>query len=134
MPDGLSSPPKCLFATIFAFYGRNRRAPAKPVPGFPSRLEIQRGSDIVCNNEVLECSWVANFDSKRVERFQQATREKLRGLRCPEHNQPPRLHFSGSCLREMTITMSGCCEKLMQLANVRIASAVTTEGEVRRPA
>ena len=34
-------------------------------------------------------------DRARVERFKQSTREKLRGVRCPEHHQPPRLNFHG---------------------------------------
>jgi len=69
----------------------------------------------------------------RVERFKQATREKLRGVCCPDHRQPPRLHFSGASLREITITMTGCCEKLMALANARIAVASPAE-EIRKPA
>jgi hypothetical protein len=82
---------------------------------------------------MLECSWVTDFDSIRVERFKQSTKEKLRGVRCPEHHQAPRLHFSGYALREMTISMRGCCEKLMELANARIAS-VATEADIRKPA
>jgi hypothetical protein len=62
-------------------------------------------------------------DRMRVERFKLATREKLLGVRCPEHRQPPRLHFHGASLREITISLSGCCERLMALANARIALA-----------
>jgi hypothetical protein len=36
-------------------------------------------------------SVVTDFDKLRVERFKQATEEKLRDIRCPEHRQPPRL-------------------------------------------
>jgi hypothetical protein len=75
-----------------------------------------------------------DFDSVRVERFKRSTQDKLRGLRCPDHHQPPRLHFSGSALRDVSISMSGCCEKLMNLANVRIASAVAAEADIRKPA
>jgi hypothetical protein len=82
---------------------------------------------------MLECSWVTNFDSMRVERFKQSTKAKLRGVRCPEHHQPPHLHFQGVSLRDITVSMSGCCEKLMELANARIASA-TAEAEIRKPA
>jgi hypothetical protein len=82
---------------------------------------------------MLECSWVTDFDSMRVERFKQSSRDKLRGLRCPEHHQAPRLHFSGDSLRDVTISMTGCCEKLMELANARIASAAT-EADIRKPA
>jgi hypothetical protein len=77
---------------------------------------------------------VADFDSMRVERFKQSTKEKLRGVRCPHHHQPPRLHFSGASLREVTISISGCCEKVMELANARIGSAAATESEMRKPA
>jgi hypothetical protein len=70
----------------------------------------------------------------RVERFKQATKEKLRGVRCPDHHQPPRLHFSGSSLRDIDVSLSGCCEKLMEVANARIASVVTAEAEIRKPA
>jgi hypothetical protein len=66
---------------------------------------------------------VRDSDRLRVERFKQSTREKLRGVRCPEHHQPPRLHFHGSSLRDTTISLSGCCARLMELANARIAMA-----------
>jgi hypothetical protein len=82
---------------------------------------------------MLECSLVTDFDSRRVEQFKQSTKEKLRGVRCPEHHQAPRVHFSGYSLQEITISMSGCCEKLMHLANARIASAAI-DAEIRKPA
>lgn len=82
---------------------------------------------------MLECSWMTDFDTVRVERFKQSTKEKLRGVRCPEHRQSPRLHFSGYSLRDIDISMSGCCETLMELANARIASAAS-EADVRKPA
>jgi hypothetical protein len=77
---------------------------------------------------------LADFDSARVEQFKQSTKEKLRGLRCPDHHQPPRVHFSGRSLREIDISMSGCCAKLMELANARIALATTAEADIRKPA
>jgi hypothetical protein len=77
---------------------------------------------------------LTDFDSVRLERFKQSTKEKLRGVRCPEHHQPPRLHFQGVSLRDINISISGCCPKLMELANARIASAGTTEAEIRKPA
>jgi len=67
-----------------------------------------------------------------VERFKQSTKNKLRGLRCPDHRQPPRLHFSGGSLRDITISMSGCCQKLMEIANARIATAAPAEVEIRK--
>ena len=77
---------------------------------------------------------LADFDGARAEQFKQSTKDKLRGLRCPDHHQPPRLHFQGSSLREINISMSGCCEKLMELANARIASAPARAGDLRKPA
>ena len=82
---------------------------------------------------MLKCSRVTNFDSLRVERFKQATKEKLRGVRCPEHHQPPRLHFTGTSLRDVTISMSGCCERLMAMANARVASTPAAI-QIRKPA
>jgi hypothetical protein len=77
---------------------------------------------------------VTDFDSLRVERFKQSTKDKLRGLRCPDHHQPPHLHFSGTGLRDITISLSGCCQKLMELANERIALAPAQEADIRKPA
>ena len=67
-------------------------------------------------------SVVSDFDRIRVERFKQSTEDKLRDVRCPEHNQPPRLRFQGSTLRDISISLSGCCAKVMEIANARIAS------------
>jgi hypothetical protein len=76
---------------------------------------------------------MTDFDSIRIERFKHSTREKLRGVRCPVHHQPPRLHFSGKSLRDVSISLSGCCDKLMEVANARIAMAAT-DAEMRKPA
>jgi 5'-3' exonuclease len=67
-------------------------------------------------------SVLADFDRIRVERFKQSTEDKLRDVRCPEHNQPPRLRFQGNTLRDISISLSGCCANLMEIANARIAS------------
>jgi hypothetical protein len=67
-------------------------------------------------------SVVTDFDKLRVERFKQATEDKLRDVRCPEHHQPPRVRFNGTSLRDITVSLSGCCAKVMELANARIAS------------
>ena len=63
-----------------------------------------------------------DFDSLRVERFKQTTEDKLRDVRCPDHNQPPRIRFHGTSLRDITISLSGCCPRLMEIANARISS------------
>jgi len=65
---------------------------------------------------------VPDFDTLRVERFKQATQAKLRDIRCPDHHQPPRLRFRGASLRDISISLSGCCSKVMELANARLAS------------
>jgi hypothetical protein len=57
----------------------------------------------------------------QVEEFKERTARKVRGLRCPVHGQPPRLHFQGATLRDVTIQMSSCCEQLIELANRKIA-------------
>jgi len=56
-----------------------------------------------------------------IEAFKQRTLGKLDGLRCPEHRQPPRVHFQGTTLQTVTIRMSGCCNVLIALANQKIA-------------
>ena len=56
-----------------------------------------------------------------VQEFKRRTEHKLRDVRCPDHRQPPRLKFRGATLREVTIQMSGCCAKLIELANRAIA-------------
>lgn len=73
-------------------------------------------------------------DRARVERFKESTREKLRGVRCPEHHQPARLQFHGATLREITISLSGCCERLMALANARVALVEPANADLKRPA
>lgn len=72
---------------------------------------------------MLECLYVTDVDRQEAGRFKEWTRDKLRGVRCPDHHHSPRLHFSGTSLRDLKISMSGCCDKLMALANARIAAA-----------
>ncbi len=73
-------------------------------------------------------SVLTDVDRMRVERFKQATEEKLRDVRCPEHRQTPRIRFHGTSLRDISISLSGCCQKVMELANQRIG----TVGQVLR--
>ena len=58
---------------------------------------------------------------EQVEAFRERTAQKVRDLRCPVHGQPPRLRFQGATLRDITIQMSGCCDALLGLANLKIA-------------
>lgn len=67
-------------------------------------------------------SVLTDFDRTGVEQFKQATEEKLRDVRCPEHNQPPRIRFFGNSLRDIRISLTGCCGKVMEIANSRLAS------------
>jgi 5'-3' exonuclease len=77
-------------------------------------------------------SVVTDFDKLRVERFKRATEDKLRDIRCPEHHQPPRLRFHGTSLRDITISLSGCCYRVMEIANARIGSPwVSDAGSVK---
>jgi len=56
-----------------------------------------------------------------VQEFKRNTGRKLSGVRCPDHCQAPRLQFHGATLRDITIQMSGCCGKLIAMANKAIA-------------
>jgi hypothetical protein len=56
-----------------------------------------------------------------IDEFKENTARKLEAVRCPDHRQPPRIQFRGSSLRDVTIQMSGCCAKLLELANKAIA-------------
>ncbi len=56
-----------------------------------------------------------------VEDFKDRTVRKIGDLRCPDHHQSPRVRFLGATLRDVTVHMSGCCDKLIQLANRKIA-------------
>ena len=75
-------------------------------------------------------SVVTDFDRVRVERFKQATEEKLRDVRCPDHHQAPRIRFQGDSLRDVSISLSGCCARVMEIANARIGSSCPCESEL----
>ena len=70
---------------------------------------------------MLQATPVAG-SQQRVEAFKENTARKIRDLRCPDHHQAPRLRFQGATLRDINIQMSGCCEKLISLANEKIAA------------
>jgi hypothetical protein len=78
-----------------------------------------------------------------VQEFRERTERKIRDLRCPDHRQPPRLKFKGATLRDVTIQMSACCNKLIDLANraitepsepVQAVVPVQAAGPVQAPA
>ena len=56
-----------------------------------------------------------------VEEFKEQTLRKMRDVRCPDHQQPPRVQFRGATLRDLTIQMTSCCKKCAELANRKIA-------------
>jgi hypothetical protein len=62
------------------------------------------------------------IEAERVQEFKCRTRAKVAQVRCPVHHQHPKLCFRGDSLREITISMSGCCDHLIQIANKAIAS------------
>lgn len=60
-----------------------------------------------------------------LEEFKRATALKLEGVRCPDHHQPPHLKFRGATLRDVSVEMRACCQKLMAMANRAIAQRQT---------
>jgi hypothetical protein len=64
---------------------------------------------------------VGGAASETVEEFKRRTLDKLHDVRCPDHKQAPRLNFRGATLRDVSIQMSACCDKLADLANQKIA-------------
>ena len=70
----------------------------------------------------------------RIERFKESTQAKLRDVRCPLHHRAPRLQFHGDSLREITVSLSGCCSRLMDLANARIALPPLQDEQLKKPA
>jgi hypothetical protein len=100
------------------------------------RLPYGRGSVFADTNlvfclqhfHVRMLSVLTDFDRTCVERFKQATEEKLRDVRCPEHRQAPRLRFQGTSLRDISISISGCCQKVMDLANSAVGSVGQASG------
>ncbi|HZU27074.1 MAG TPA: hypothetical protein VFA04_16220 [Bryobacteraceae bacterium] len=58
---------------------------------------------------------------EELDSFKRATENKVHGLRCPTHRRRPEVCFSGTSLRDVSIRMSGCCARLMELANAAIA-------------
>jgi hypothetical protein len=65
---------------------------------------------------------VATVASNGIEEFKNSTCAKLRDVRCPVHRQPARIRFDGESLREVTVNLSGCCNRLLDLANRAIGS------------
>jgi len=56
-----------------------------------------------------------------LEAFKEHTSHKLCDVLCPDHKQAPRLKFRGESLREVSIQISACCDKLSAMANAAVA-------------
>ncbi|MGH9666879.1 MAG: hypothetical protein ACRD9L_20850 [Bryobacteraceae bacterium] len=63
-------------------------------------------------------------EAERMADFRRWTQAKLEGVRCPAHGRGPRVSFRGTTLHEMTISLSGCCNRLSALANRAIAGSI----------
>src|SRR5208282_2535234 len=61
-------------------------------------------------NNCLIKWFMLQLSQRSVEEFKEQTERKLRGLRCPDHRQGPRLRFHGTSLLDISIQMSACCE------------------------
>ncbi len=64
----------------------------------------------------------STLEQASIHDFRRATEEKLREVLCPEHRQRPRVRVIGTSIRDAKLTMSGCCDRLMALANQAIAN------------
>ncbi len=71
----------------------------------------------------------STLEQASVHEFKRATERKLRGVYCPEHRQRPRVKVTGVSVRDATVSLTGCCDKLMTLANQAIVS--TNNDELR---
>lgn len=63
------------------------------------------------------------LEQTSVQDFKRATEGKLRDVLCPEHHQRPHVRVIGTSMREAKLSVTGCCDKLMSLANQAIANS-----------
>jgi hypothetical protein len=67
--------------------------------------------------------WVqSTLETASIHEFKRATEQKLRGVCCPEHRQRPRVRVIGTSIRDAKLSITGCCDKLMAMANQAIAA------------
>jgi len=79
---------------------------------------------VVSNTCMLICLQVAaELEKARFEQFKQQAQRKLQGVYCPDHHKPPRLKINGHSLHDASLSLSGCCDKLMVIANEAIANS-----------
>ena len=64
----------------------------------------------------------STLEPSSIHDFKRATEQKLRDVCCPEHRQRPRVRVIGTSIRDAKLSVTGCCDKLMALANQAIAS------------
>lgn len=60
---------------------------------------------------------LARPEPDSMEAFKAATCAKLRGVQCPVHRQSPRVRFDGRSLKDISVNLSGCCNRLLAIAN-----------------
>lgn len=72
---------------------------------------------------MLKCSRVrSTLEPTPIHDFKRATEYKLRDVYCPDHHQHPRVRVIGTSIRDATLSVTGCCDKLMAIANRALAS------------
>ena len=72
---------------------------------------------------MLKCLRVqSTLEAASIHEFKRTTEQKLRGVSCPEHHQRPRVRVIGTSIRDAKLSVTGCCDKLMAMANQAIAS------------
>jgi len=54
--------------------------------------------------------------AEQVEQIVAAITDRVEGLLCPEHNEPPRFLCSGERLAELSLQIHGCCDELVEMA------------------
>lgn len=58
-------------------------------------------------------------DPEQAARMQQivaSISDRVDGLICPEHKEPPRFLCRGASIDELEMQIHGCCEKLVEMA------------------
>jgi len=56
-----------------------------------------------------------------LRQIEQSIRDRVGGLRCPEHGAAPRLTASGSRADALDFELSGCCNELMSRTTASLA-------------
>ena len=86
-----------------------------------------------CNPESGEYATVSIHDPGRPARakpryaqlIEQEVRERLAGVRCPEHGQPPVVEFSVDQSGAVQVTPVACCDQLDRLVLAALRGSVT---------